>query len=329
MQYHDDVYGPVEIDEPVIETLMHSATVRRLQDVLQHGITGLIGITTPITRFEHSVGTMLLVRLLGGSLEEQIAALLHDVSHTAFSHVIDYVFDGHDSQSFHDEMKEQYLRQTELPELLARYGYDWRAFIDEANFPLLEQPAPRLCADRLDYFLRDSLELGLASPTEVQDALGYLVVHEGRIVTGDLATAYWLAYTYLAADKASWANLREVGLYELTARAIRRALQIDYIQASDFWRTDEDLWNALLQSEDAGIQQELALVKKGTVFILDEDEPTFLVSTKLRSIDPDVTLPGGNVTPLSTIDSQFAAHRRNYHRLNEGQWPVRVIPADN
>jgi HD superfamily phosphohydrolase len=34
---------------------------------------------------------MLLVRRLGASLEEQIAALLHDVSHTAFSHVIDSV----------------------------------------------------------------------------------------------------------------------------------------------------------------------------------------------------------------------------------------------
>ncbi len=36
---------------------------------------------------------MMLVNRLGGSLEEQIAALLHDVSHTAFSHVIDYVLE--------------------------------------------------------------------------------------------------------------------------------------------------------------------------------------------------------------------------------------------
>ena len=37
---------------------------------------------------------MLLIKKLGGSVEEQIAGLLHDVSHTAFSHVIDYVFDN-------------------------------------------------------------------------------------------------------------------------------------------------------------------------------------------------------------------------------------------
>jgi len=58
----------------------------------------LIGVTNPTTRFDHSVGVMLLIRKLGAGsspasalLKEQVAALLHDVSHTAFSHVIDYV----------------------------------------------------------------------------------------------------------------------------------------------------------------------------------------------------------------------------------------------
>ena len=34
---------------------------------------------------------MLLALKFGSSLEEQIKALLHDISHSAFSHVIDYV----------------------------------------------------------------------------------------------------------------------------------------------------------------------------------------------------------------------------------------------
>src|SRR5690606_4131605 len=109
----------------------------------------------------------------------------------AFSHVIDYVFDGHDSQSYHDEIKEEFISQTELPELLARYDLNWRDYIEEANYPLLEQPAPRLCADRLDYFLRDSLDLGLANRTEVQEALDHVIVHEGRIMTDDVQVASW------------------------------------------------------------------------------------------------------------------------------------------
>jgi hypothetical protein len=93
-----------------------------------------LGVTSPITRFEHSVGVMILVRELGASLTEQIAALLHDVSHTAFSHVIDYVFDGHDSQSYHDEKKEVYMASTTIPAILAQHGYDWRDVLSE-EFP--------------------------------------------------------------------------------------------------------------------------------------------------------------------------------------------------
>ncbi|MCJ7703374.1 MAG: HD domain-containing protein, partial [Anaerolineales bacterium] len=88
MIYSDPVYGPVEITEPVLLDLMESRAIQRLHGVLQHGVSALVGITSPTSRFEHSVGALLLVRRLGASLEEQVAALLHDISHTAFSHVI-------------------------------------------------------------------------------------------------------------------------------------------------------------------------------------------------------------------------------------------------
>lgn len=119
MVYHDLVYGETTIEEPVLLALLETDALQRLNGVLQHGISALIGITSPITRLEHSLGAMILVRRLGASLAEQIAALLHDVSHTAFSHVIDYVVDGHDSQSYHDEMKADYVAQTEIPAVLA------------------------------------------------------------------------------------------------------------------------------------------------------------------------------------------------------------------
>src|SRR5690349_173379 len=69
----DPLYGTFDIVEPVLIHLINSKTVQRLNHVYQHGITDLIGLTAPVSRFEHSVGAMLLVRLLGCSLEEQIA----------------------------------------------------------------------------------------------------------------------------------------------------------------------------------------------------------------------------------------------------------------
>ena len=323
MIYHDTVYGDEEIKEAVILDLMASQAMQRLHGVLQHGISGLIGITSPLTRFEHSVGAMILVRRLGGDLTEQIAALLHDVSHTAFSHVIDYVVDNHDGQSFHDEQKESYLSGTDVPDILAGHGYSWRQFLDEADYPILEQPSPRLCADRLDYFLRDSLELALAIPADIERVLDHLALADKRIVTDDLAVAHWLGMTFIAADDASWANFREVAIYEVTARAIRRGLDIGVIDETDIWGTDRPAWAKLQASRDEQLQYWLGFVSAETEFVWDEKRPTFRVSTKIRTIDPDV-LVDGDLLPLSELDRSFDEYRRAYLQRKAGKWPVRV-----
>jgi hypothetical protein len=326
MQYSDPLYGTVAIHEPVLIELMQTAAMQRLHGILQHGITGLIGVTRATTRFEHSMGVMLLVRRLGAPLEEQIAALLHDVSHTAFSHVMDYVFDGHDSQSYHEEMKETYIAGTDLPGVLAQNGYDWRDLLHEERYPLLEQPLPALCADRLDYFLRDSCDLGMATTEQVQSALDHLVVRQGRIGVDHVETARWIGNAFIAADEASWANFREVGLYELAARAIRIGLQVGAITEADIWSTDRQVWAKLQARRDPELESCLALVSPDTRFEWDELAPTFRVSTKLRTVDPDVW-SDGHWQPLSALEADFGRRRAHYLSSKQGKWPMRVVPA--
>ena len=40
MRYNDAVYGPFEIDEPVLVDLFENNAMRRFYGVLQHGISG-------------------------------------------------------------------------------------------------------------------------------------------------------------------------------------------------------------------------------------------------------------------------------------------------
>jgi hypothetical protein len=298
--------------------------MQRLAGVLQHGITGLLGITRDTSRLEHSLGVMVLVKKMGADLDEQIAALLHDVSHTAFSHVIDYVFGSHESQGYHEEKKESYLGQSDIPAVLARYGYDWRNFLHEEDFSLLEQPAPALCADRLDYFLRDGLDLGLASLEQIQWGLGHLVVREGQIEVDDVEAAHWFGCTYMATDQASWANFREVGLYELAARAIRRGLQQGVLTEADLWTTDREAWGKLCASSDPRLQELIQPVSAKTRFVWDEENPTFYVSTKLRTIDPPVWQDHSSQL-LSALDADFARQRDEYLTQKAGKWPMRVV----
>ncbi len=326
MRYVDVLYGPVDIDEPVLLDLMASDALDRLRGVTQHGVTALLGITPPFTRFDHSVGAMLLVRRLGASLEEQIGALLHDVSHTAFSHVFDFVFDDHSSQSYHEEKKPDFLGASDVPDILRRHGRDWRDFIDETRFSLLEQDMPALCADRLDYFLRDLEFLDLATGADIRAALEALAVRDGRIVVADADTARWLAYTFIEVDRASWSSVREVGLYQLAAEAIKAAVRTGAVSETDYWGSDETLWSRLRAAEHPEVRQWLELLCPGTRFVADSAHPHFRVSPKVRSIDPPV-LANGIVSPLSALDPAFAAYRAGYLAAKRGELAMAVVGA--
>jgi HD superfamily phosphohydrolase len=100
----------------------------------------------------------LLCRKFGATLQEQVAALLHDVSHTAFSHTGDIVFDHEGEDAYQDAIHEWYIKQTDLYPVLQQYGME-DVITDESKdqFTILEQDLPDLCADRLEY----NLDVGL------------------------------------------------------------------------------------------------------------------------------------------------------------------------
>ncbi len=96
---------------------------------------------------------------------------MHDISHTAFSHAVDFVFTSQE-QDHHEHLKPLMLERPDLAQALARLGYSPGEFYDDSIYPLLEQPIPLLCADRLDYFLRDGLACGVVTSDFIERILG-------------------------------------------------------------------------------------------------------------------------------------------------------------
>jgi hypothetical protein len=326
MHYDDAIYGKAEIDVPVLLELLESNAMGRLKGISQHGVTALIGITPPFSRFEHSVGAMLLVRQLGADVREQVSALLHDVSHTAFSHVIDFVFDDQSGQSYHEEKKEEFVSSSDIPAILERHGMDWREFMDESQFPLLEQPLPALCADRLDYVLRDLEFLKLASRAEIREVVESLEVAAGKIVVNSPDMARWLAYTFIEVDRASWSSFWEVGLYQLAAEGIKAAKRSGLVGETDLWGSDTALWEKLQSADHPEVRDWIKRITPGTRFTWDEAHPVFRVAPKVRSIDPAV-VTGNSVTLLSELDTTFRRYRNEYLVNKQGQWPMRIVNA--
>src|SRR3989344_8653454 len=165
MKYTDQVYGKTEITDPVILELISCPALQRLKDIDQAGYLPIWKISDhhineyDHSRFAHSVGVYLLLRNYGAPLEEQIAGLIHDVSHSAFSHCIDYVLDtGSEKEHNHqDNVFDEFVRKSEIPKILKKYNFGLEYILDDKNFPLKEKDLPDLCADRIDYSLRTAV----------------------------------------------------------------------------------------------------------------------------------------------------------------------------
>ena len=110
MKIEDRVYGDFIVKEGVLIDLMESIPMQRIKGVNQAGASQYLFSGRDVSRYEHCVGVMILLDKLGAGLEEKIAGLLHDVPHTAFSHVVDFVYrDNNDNHDFHERFHEKII----------------------------------------------------------------------------------------------------------------------------------------------------------------------------------------------------------------------------
>lgn len=239
MRYDDALYGPVELPDAVTD-LLHTTPIQRLRGIHQGGAIVLANPAINHTRFDHSVGVMLLIRRLGGSLREQLAGLLHDVSHTAFSHLIDYVLEMA-GEDYHEQRYAAVLAHPKIQAALARHNLDYQDFLDLDQYTLLEQPLPNLAADRIDYTLRDLRQLGILSAANIAWFLEGLRVHEGRIVVSSVAPARWFSQQYAYLTEHYFAGPQSQSANRFLRGLIRSYYEAGRLTLDDFHQDDAHL----------------------------------------------------------------------------------------
>ncbi|MEI7539162.1 MAG: HD domain-containing protein [Candidatus Saccharibacteria bacterium] len=197
MKIADIVYGETEYIEPVILELLNAPAVNRLKGISQFGIPDKYYFKIGFSRYEHSIGVMNFLKKFGASTEEQIAGLIHDVSHFSFSHISDWIFSNGSkgNESYHDSQHNDFVLNTEIPKILAKYNYSINRILDEDNFPLLENELPNICADRIDYSLREIAHNGGAR--EVSQIISGLTKMNDKIVFKDVGSALLFSSLFL------------------------------------------------------------------------------------------------------------------------------------
>lgn len=308
MKIIDRLYGQWEVNEPVLVELMQSRAMQRLKGIAQYGVPDAYYHLKNYSRFEHSVGVMLLLRKLGASLEEQIAGLLHDVSHTAFSHVVDWVLGDGKTENYQDEQHEAVMKRSDVPKILKRHGLAVDAVMDYHRFGLLERELPDLCADRLDYALREI-------PEEIGKRLiAALRVKHNQIVMADLPSALLLGREFLKLQMNHWGGFEAASRYRLFANVLREALEMKVIEIADFEKDDEWVINKVLGSGISDLLNKLNILKRKSLAELPKSE--VVVHKKFRYVDP-CFIDGEKLTRASDAESEFMAEIAAARQNNE------------
>lgn len=296
MKYIDKIYGEFEISEPVILELINSPVLQRLKGIDQGGYDPIwsgreIGIKrNEGSRFAHSMGVYLLLRKYNAPIEEQIAGLIHDVSHSAFSHCIDYVLDSgsEEKHTYQDNIFEKFVKNTEIPVIIDKYGFNLEYILEEDNFPLKERVLPDLCADRIDYSLRGAIFYKEINNEELKYFLNNLEVEKNDWVFRDFKSAKKYAELFLRMNKIHYAGLTSAIMFRTVGDFLKYSLRKGYISKEDLYTTDKivlDKINKFLE-KDKKLKLLWERMNDKTKTVNDRENYDVQVSCKSRIVDP-------------------------------------------
>ena len=306
MLIKDRVYGEVDILEPVLIEIINSSALQRLKEIDQAGYFEPHFPGTAHSRFEHSVGVCALLKKYGAPIEEQIAGLIHDVSHSAFSHCIDYVLDvgSQKEQNHQDNIFEEFVKKSQIPSILKKYNFNLEYVLNDENFPLKEKDSPDLCADRIDYSLRTALVFKEINSAEY--FLENLTAENGRWIFKNFESAEKYAELFLKINTNYYAGLPSAVMFRTVGDYLRYALLKGYILENDFYATDKIVLSKI--EPYLKIDEQLRLLfdrmNNKIGFQNNPNEYDVEVFCKSRVVDP-LCWYDGEVKRVSDIDSNW------------------------
>lgn len=304
----DRIYGKLEITSPVIIEIINSKPIQRLKKICQYGVPDEFYHLKNYSRFEHSVGVMLLLKKLGASEEEQIAGLLHDISHTAFSHIIDWVLGDGKSEEHQNEKHKDYLLNSDVAEILKKYGYDPKIIAKHENFKLLEQEIPHLCADRVDYSIKEF-------PKAIAKKCSQNMINfNEKIVFKNKDSALLFAVNFLKRQALHWGGFEAASRYRLFANALKIALNKKIVYFEDFWRDDNYILEKIKTAKNKEIQKILKALKSRSLKNLPKSRE--VVYKKFRYVDPEF-LENRKLIRLSRVCEGFKKELKLAKKINE------------
>ena len=332
------IHGKVDLSEEVLKELTASPPMQRLKNIRQYGACD---IARPLpegktfTRYDHSLGVLKLVQFAKQkgasiSLSQEVAALLHDCSHTAFSHSTEPFFmGGFQKGNYQDKIHGTFLKKHGLLEIAEKYGFSLEDILaDHPHYTALEQPSPTLCADRLEYNLHSGYLTGLLSSRERQEILEDLHFEDHKWFFTKPEFALKLARVSLYETLHNWGSPASIlaGVALSKALAILVEHKVITLEDIQYNKCDAELWEIMKASPFPQVRHyvhSLQNIEK-TYKIVPRGQHTVVLKGKFSGIDPLVWVQG---KMMKLTEYNPAYHKEFYttRKHMEKGWPVQLL----
>src|SRR6266496_185253 len=299
--YRDPVHNIIPLrddsaEDRLMMRLIDAPEFQRLRRIKQLGLGLYTYQGAEHSRFTHSLGAFHLMTRVMDRLSEQhtiektdrvaarAAALLHDVGHGSFSHVMEKVLGFH-----HEQWTVQVILsdQSEIGALLRSYSSELPymvASIIEGKFQpsaLAQLVSSQLDVDRMDYLLRDSLMTGAKYGIyDLEWIINALAIDEEGDRIYVAARGLYAVEEYLQARYYMFRQVyfhRTLRSAEAVLRSIlRRALQL-LETGRPVWYAADTAFEKILRKEPLTILEHLEV---------DDSDVLFHIKQWQRAADP-------------------------------------------
>ncbi len=325
MKIYDIVWEDQEIsDKKVIQIIKHPA-MQRIKKIWISTYGYLFELKRNATRYDHCIGVYLLLKHFGAKKEEQLAGLIHDVSHTALSHVSTYAFLGKfTGHEFHELQHKKFYVSSGLHKLVKNLGYDPDLLLEEARFTLLENTLPDICADRLDYALRDGLHLQILSRQQVKQVLDGLIIYKNEFVFSNIESAFIYSFNFFLLNLMYYGSATEAHFNNDFGNLVKYAVKNKVLKEKDWFTDDVYLTNKLKKSKNKKVQTWLSKYNNKMAVYEDKDNPDEVYPKKIRIVDPKILIKGS----LNRLSDQSPFYKKivNDYKKEHGnhELPVKI-----
>ncbi|MCK4525349.1 MAG: HD domain-containing protein [Candidatus Andersenbacteria bacterium] len=303
----DKIWGEIEIKDKLIEEIILDKDFQRMKKISQFGIfkhSFLFGIE--FNRFEHSVGVYYLLKKFRANEEERLAGLLHDISHGAFSHVLDIVFADDGNEEYADSILLEKISDSNIGRVLKKSRYDLVKIVNNCGHTMLDKELPDIAADRIDYMLRDPLGM---NPQLIRKVTDSLVIKNREFVFNNSFFANLFANHYYNLNKNVWSSVFWTVNHKILADIIGLIIDRGYAKKEDlFLKNDEQITKIIEKNRDKDIDKLIEKMKSldyhKTRVVSKKDKYDYRWKKKNRFIDPKILI-GDRVKKLSDINPEW------------------------